>query len=64
MSGGSPPPLEWQRMRRAGENGLAEGMALARQLVDVATELARGVYFMPSFGRYDAVAELVAAARE
>jgi 5,10-methylenetetrahydrofolate reductase len=53
-----------QRMRRAGENGLAEGMALARELLDVATHLARGVYFMPSFGRYDAVAELVAAAKE
>ncbi len=53
-----------QRMRQAGENGLAEGMALARELLDVAMHLARGVYFMPSFGRYDAVAELVAAAKE
>lgn len=53
-----------QRMRRAGENSLAEGLALARELLDVATHLARGVYFMPSFGRYDAVAELVAAAKQ
>jgi homocysteine S-methyltransferase len=52
-----------QRMRQAGERGLAEGMALSRELLKVAQELAQGVYLMPSFGRYDAVAELVTAAR-
>jgi methionine synthase I (cobalamin-dependent)/5,10-methylenetetrahydrofolate reductase len=52
-----------QRMRQAGERGLAEGMALSRELLKVAQELAQGVYLMPSFGRFDAVAELVAAAR-
>jgi methionine synthase I (cobalamin-dependent)/5,10-methylenetetrahydrofolate reductase len=53
-----------QRMRQAGERGLAEGMALSRELLKVAQELAQGVYLMPSFGRYDAVAELVTAAKE
>ncbi len=53
-----------QRMRRAGENGLAEGLALARELLKAAKGLAQGVYLMPSFGRYDSVAELVAAARD
>jgi homocysteine S-methyltransferase len=52
-----------ERMRRAGEAGLAEGMAVAREMLAVAKARANGVYFIPSFGRYEVTAELVAEAR-
>jgi 5,10-methylenetetrahydrofolate reductase len=52
-----------ERMRRAGEAGLAEGMAVAREMLAVAKTRAKGVYLVPSFGRYELTAELVAEAR-
>jgi len=52
-----------ERLRRAGENGLAEGMAIARDILAVAKAKAAGVYFVPSFGRYEPMAELVAEAK-
>jgi homocysteine S-methyltransferase len=47
------------RMRKAGENGIAEGLDQSRELLQQTRELVQGVYFMPSFGRYEVVAELV-----
>ncbi len=47
------------RMRKAGENGIAEGLAQSRELLEETKALVQGVYFMPSFGRYEVVAELV-----
>jgi len=52
-----------ERMRRAGEAGLAEGMAVAREMLAVARARAKGVYLVPSFGRYELTAELIAEAR-
>lgn len=52
------------RMRRAGDNGVREGLAMARDLVALCREWASGVYLIPSFSRYEGVAELVAAVRE
>jgi homocysteine S-methyltransferase len=50
-----------ERMRKAGdEGGPAEGKAMARDLIAVCREKAAGVYLVPSFGRYDVVAELIA----
>jgi len=46
-------------MRRAGENGIAEGLAQSRELLEDTRDLVQGVYLMPSFGRYEVVAELV-----
>jgi len=57
---------EWvrDRMRKAGEEGGAkEGAAMARDLVAVCREKAAGVYLVPSFGRYDIVAELIAGTK-
>src|SRR5881296_2793698 len=48
-----------ERMRRAGENGIAEGLAQSRELLEDTRDLVQGVYLMPSFGRYEVVAELV-----
>ena len=53
-----PQPLR-ERMRRAGENGIAEGLQQSRELLEQTRELVQGVYLMPSFGRYEVVAELV-----
>jgi homocysteine S-methyltransferase len=48
-----------ERMRLAGENGIAEGLAQSRELLHDTKQLVQGVYLMPSFGRYEVVAELV-----
>jgi 5,10-methylenetetrahydrofolate reductase len=53
-----PEPVR-ERVRRAGENGLKEGMALARELLDAARGRVQGVYIMPSFGRYEVAAQLL-----
>jgi homocysteine S-methyltransferase len=53
-----------ERMRRAGDlNGPKEGAAMARDLIALCRDKAAGVYLVPSFGRYDIVADLVAAAK-
>jgi len=52
-----------ERMRRAGGTAMAEGMALAREMLAVAKVRANGVYLVPSFSRYELTAELVAEAR-
>jgi len=52
-----------ERMRRAGGGALAEGMAVAREMLAVAKRRAHGVYLVPSFARYELTAELVAEAR-
>lgn len=52
-----------ERLRRAGENGLPEGMAVARDVLAVARAKAAGVYIVPSFGRYEPMLELVAEAK-
>ena len=50
-----------ERMRRAGEeSGAREGQAMARDFLAFCREKCAGVYLVPSFGRYDLVAELVA----
>ncbi len=48
-----------ERMRLAGENGIAEGLDQSRELLRETKDLVQGVYLMPSFGRYEVVAELV-----
>jgi homocysteine S-methyltransferase len=53
------PEALLERMRRAGERGMAEGVAQAQEFLAQARPLVQGVYFMPSFGRYELVAELV-----
>ena len=50
-----------ERMRRAGEErGPSEGQAMARDFLAFCREKCAGVYLVPSFGRYDLVAALVA----
>lgn len=47
------------RMRRAGANGKREGIVFAQQLLGQLHAYAQGVYLMPSFGRYEVVAEVL-----
>ena len=50
------PEAVRQRMRDAGENGLAEGAAIAREIVAAARGGVQGVYLIPAFNRYDVAA--------
>ncbi len=55
------PDAVRDRMRRAGdERGPKEGQAMARDFLALCREKCAGVYIVPSFGRFDVVAELVA----
>ena len=55
-----PEPVR-ERMSRAGESGLDEGMALAREVMDAARGRVQGVYLMPSFGRYETACQVLEA---
>jgi len=64
VPGMTVPESVRDRMRKAGEErGPAEGAAMARDTIALCREKAAGVYLVPSFGRYDIVAELIAGAR-
>jgi methionine synthase / methylenetetrahydrofolate reductase(NADPH) len=45
------------RMRIAGNQGRAEGIKLAQELILEARDAVHGIYIMPSFGRYEVAAE-------
>lgn len=51
-------------MAEAGENGMAEGVRIARELLLQARSLVQGVYLMPSFGRFEMVGEIVEVLRD
>jgi homocysteine S-methyltransferase len=53
-----PEPVQ-ARLRGAGPNGAAEGLALARELYAQAREQAAGVYVIPPFKQPEAALELV-----
>jgi homocysteine S-methyltransferase len=57
-----PEPVR-ARMREAGENGIAEGIAQARELLEACRPMVQGVYLVPSFGRVEVVGELVTVAK-
>jgi homocysteine S-methyltransferase len=52
-----------ERMRLAGENGVAEGLEQARELLEACRPLVNGTYLVPSFGRVEVVGELVTLAK-
>ena len=52
-----------ERMRKAGENGVAEGIAQARELLEECRPYVAGTYLIPAFGRYEVVGELVTLAK-
>jgi len=59
LAGVVVPDAIRQRMREAGDQALAEGVAIAREIIAAARGGVQGVYLIPSFGRYDVAAELI-----
>jgi homocysteine S-methyltransferase len=59
LPGVSIPAAVRERMRGAGDRGIAEGIAQSQEFLRDAQKHVQGVYLMPSFGRYEMVAELV-----
>jgi 5,10-methylenetetrahydrofolate reductase len=58
------PDEALQRLRGASDDGVvAEGLAMARDILAVAKAKAAGVYIVPSFGRYEPLLDLVAEAK-
>lgn len=53
-----PDPVE-QRIARA-VNPVAEGVALAREMVELAQEWFSGIFVMPPFGHYEILADILA----
>jgi len=54
------PEAVRQRMRgKSGEVGMAEGLAVARELIDLARDKAGGFYLIPPFGRVEAALALM-----
>ncbi len=64
LAGVSVPDDVRERMRLAGENGIAEGIAHARELLEQCRPYVNGTYLVPSFGRYEVVGELVTQAKQ
>lgn len=48
-----------KRMRDAGDNGMAEGTEIARELINHAIDAFSGVYIMPPFNRYKVALDLM-----
>lgn len=48
-----------ERMRRSGDQGGQEGIRIAQEILLQVRQIARGVYMMPPFGRYERVADLL-----
>jgi homocysteine S-methyltransferase len=48
-----------ERMRRAGEEGAREGVAIAREFLRVAKDMVEGTYLMPPFNRFEMAAEVI-----
>ena len=60
VPGMSLPDHLVKRMEGAGEGGRDEGRRIAAEMLDEMRPSVQGVYFIPSFKRYDVVAELIA----
>jgi homocysteine S-methyltransferase len=50
-----------RRMELAGADGIEEGLAMAREMIEECGPLVAGLGIVPSFGRYEVVAHLVAS---
>jgi homocysteine S-methyltransferase len=50
-----------RRMEQAGSDGIAEGLRIAREMIDECSHLTGGIYIMPSFHRYETAAALVSS---
>jgi len=53
------PDADLERMKKAGEKGADEGVAICRELLENTRPLVNGVYLMPSFGRYETCLKVI-----
>jgi methionine synthase / methylenetetrahydrofolate reductase (NADH) len=51
------------RMEKAGDKGLKEGICIAVELIEQIKAWGQGVYIMPQFNRYDVMAEIIESVR-
>jgi len=63
VPGISIPETMRQRMEKAGEGGVKEGIRITVELVEQIKLWGQGIYLMPQFNRYDVVAEIVEAVK-
>ncbi len=63
LPGFAIPPWVRERLRDTRIDGRQEGVRIAEELLTAIRSRVAGVYLVPSFGRYDAVIELVRVAR-
>jgi homocysteine S-methyltransferase len=54
-----PEEIRQRMAGRGGEDGVREGLAIAREFIEAAIDRVGGFYLMPPFGRYEIAAELV-----
>ena len=59
LAGVVVPDAIRERIREAGDDSQAEGLAIAREMIAAVRGAVQGVYLIPSFDRYDIVTELV-----
>jgi homocysteine S-methyltransferase len=59
LGGVTVPDEVRERMRRAGDKGLAEGVKLTQELLEQVRDKVQGVCIMPSFNRFEVAAEIV-----
>lgn len=53
------PNDDLERMKKAGDKGAEEGVAICRELLEKSRQIVNGVYLMPSFGRYETCLKVV-----
>jgi len=53
------PEKQRERMREAGDKGLIEGIKMAKEFLEKAKDLFSGVYLVPSFGKVEAVLDVL-----
>jgi homocysteine S-methyltransferase len=58
------PEAVLRRMQAAGSQGQQEGLRICHELLRELADVVRGVYLIPSFGRFDLAAELIEAIRK
>jgi homocysteine S-methyltransferase len=57
-----PEPIR-ERMQKAGDAGIQEGIRITTEIVESVRPWAQGIYIMPQFNRYDVVAEMIEAVK-
>jgi len=63
VPGISIPETMRQRMEKAGEDGIKEGIRITVELAEQIKSWGQGIYLMPQFNRYDVIAEIVEAVK-